>query len=407
MKALVRYLGGWRSTTARIDYFDAEGTFEWNGTGTSQHRHHCLCVRRVAGCARLLSLLAAMVYATLGCGHQPAAQRAGSSGGFSDVVLKQLADAGAVIELERLADSRAAKLETPADAAAVLLEARSPLVSASRRLQRIEASRELANRKLGRGASEAAGDSVLIFFQDIVIDQETAQSLAQLLDSDRRDGRLASFDELANASGPVKLFFEKCQIGREQLAAVNGAKRLFDLTFIDTHLDDTSFADVSSLPGLHKFWLADKSIGDDGLRFLETSPRLEKLHLSETRAGDVTLQRVRGAIGIRELALRRSRVTDTGLSYVAAMTNLAHVDLSGCDVTDQGIAHLAAIGNLRHLDLSGTKVTDSGVRQLRGLLGIAVSAMFGIEIKRSFLIGAIFMLVHMGVGFGLQLLMRS
>jgi len=41
------------------------------------------------------------------------------------------------------------------------------------------------------------------------------------------------------------------------------------------------------------------------------------------------------------------------------------------------------------------------------LLAIAVSALFGVEIKRSFLIGGIFMLVHIGVGVGFQLLFRS
>ncbi len=41
------------------------------------------------------------------------------------------------------------------------------------------------------------------------------------------------------------------------------------------------------------------------------------------------------------------------------------------------------------------------------LLAVAVSAMFGVEIKRSFLIGAIFMVVHISVGIGVQLMLRS
>ena len=41
------------------------------------------------------------------------------------------------------------------------------------------------------------------------------------------------------------------------------------------------------------------------------------------------------------------------------------------------------------------------------LLGVAVSALFGVEIKRSFLIGAIFMVVHIGVGIGFQLIFRA
>lgn len=40
------------------------------------------------------------------------------------------------------------------------------------------------------------------------------------------------------------------------------------------------------------------------------------------------------------------------------------------------------------------------------LLGVAVSALFGVEIKRSFLIGIIFMVVHIGIGVGFQLLLR-
>jgi hypothetical protein len=41
------------------------------------------------------------------------------------------------------------------------------------------------------------------------------------------------------------------------------------------------------------------------------------------------------------------------------------------------------------------------------LLGVAVSALFGVEIKRPFLIGAIFMFVHIGVGIGFQWMFRA
>jgi len=41
------------------------------------------------------------------------------------------------------------------------------------------------------------------------------------------------------------------------------------------------------------------------------------------------------------------------------------------------------------------------------LLGVAVSLLFGVEIKRAFLIGAIFMVVHIGVGIGFQMMFRS
>ena len=40
------------------------------------------------------------------------------------------------------------------------------------------------------------------------------------------------------------------------------------------------------------------------------------------------------------------------------------------------------------------------------LLGVAVSAMFGVEIKRSFLIAGLFMLVHLAVGIGFQMLLH-
>ena len=40
-------------------------------------------------------------------------------------------------------------------------------------------------------------------------------------------------------------------------------------------------------------------------------------------------------------------------------------------------------------------------------LGVAVSALFGVEIKRSFLIGAIFMVVHIGVGVMFQAALGS
>ena len=40
-------------------------------------------------------------------------------------------------------------------------------------------------------------------------------------------------------------------------------------------------------------------------------------------------------------------------------------------------------------------------------VGIAVSALFGVEIKRSFLIGAIFIAVHIGIGIALQSMMHG
>ncbi len=40
-------------------------------------------------------------------------------------------------------------------------------------------------------------------------------------------------------------------------------------------------------------------------------------------------------------------------------------------------------------------------------LGAAVSALFGVEIKRSFAIGGIFMFVHLGVGFLVEMMLRA
>ncbi|MFN0050792.1 MAG: hypothetical protein ACKV0T_01285 [Planctomycetales bacterium] len=39
-----------------------------------------------------------------------------------------------------------------------------------------------------------------------------------------------------------------------------------------------------------------------------------------------------------------------------------------------------------------------------GLLGVAVSAMFGVEIKRAMAIGGIFIVIHFAVGFGFGLI---
>ena len=41
------------------------------------------------------------------------------------------------------------------------------------------------------------------------------------------------------------------------------------------------------------------------------------------------------------------------------------------------------------------------------LLAIAVSAIYGVEIKRAFLIAGLFMVVHIGVGMGIQMLFAA
>ena len=41
------------------------------------------------------------------------------------------------------------------------------------------------------------------------------------------------------------------------------------------------------------------------------------------------------------------------------------------------------------------------------LLGVAVSALFGVEIKRSMLIGFIFMVVHIGVQLGFNMMLAA
>ena len=40
------------------------------------------------------------------------------------------------------------------------------------------------------------------------------------------------------------------------------------------------------------------------------------------------------------------------------------------------------------------------------LLAIAVSALFGVEIKRAFLIAGLFMVIHIGVGFAFQAMLH-
>lgn len=41
-----------------------------------------------------------------------------------------------------------------------------------------------------------------------------------------------------------------------------------------------------------------------------------------------------------------------------------------------------------------------------GLLGVLISALFGIEIKRSFIMGGIFMLMHLCISYGLSMLFQ-
>lgn len=42
-----------------------------------------------------------------------------------------------------------------------------------------------------------------------------------------------------------------------------------------------------------------------------------------------------------------------------------------------------------------------------GLFGVSVWGLFGVEIKRAFVIGGIFMVVHIGVGLGIQSMLHS
>lgn len=65
---------------------------------------------------------------------------------------------------------------------------------------------------------------------------------------------------------------------------------------------------------------------------------------------------------------------------------------------------LLAIGLASVMGIAGIAV--AGIIAA-ALLGVAVSALFGVEIKRSFLIGAIFMVAHIGIGIGFQLMLRS
>jgi len=80
-----------------------------------------------------------------------------------------------------------------------------------------------------------------------------------------------------------------------------------------------------------------------------------------------------------------------------------------------GTALLVALGTS-----VGTMVLALGLASLLGLagvfvaavlaaaaLGAVVSALFGVEIKRSFMIGGIFMLVHVGMGIAFELMFRS
>lgn len=62
---------------------------------------------------------------------------------------------------------------------------------------------------------------------------------------------------------------------------------------------------------------------------------------------------------------------------------------------------LLAIGFASFMGLAGLFV---GAIVAAVLLGVAVSALFGVEIKRSFLIAGIYMVVHIGVGLGFQAL---
>ncbi|MFO7904094.1 MAG: hypothetical protein R6U98_15630 [Pirellulaceae bacterium] len=68
------------------------------------------------------------------------------------------------------------------------------------------------------------------------------------------------------------------------------------------------------------------------------------------------------------------------------------------------VANLLVIGLATLMGVAGAIL---GLIIVGVLLGIAVSAMFGTEIKRSFLAGGLFILVHFAVSIGFQQMLGS
>ncbi len=88
-------------------------------------------------------------------------------------------------------------------------------------------------------------------------------------------------------------------------------------------------------------------------------------------------------------------INDDDVSFVSAFL-VALVAAIGTTVLAAGLAAVIGIsGIVVAALLAGT------------ILGVAVSALYGVEIKRSFAIAAIFMVVHIGVGIGFELMLRS
>jgi hypothetical protein len=54
----------------------------------------------------------------------------------------------------------------------------------------------------------------------------------------------------------------------------------------------------------------------------------------------------------------------------------------------------------------GTAGIYVGALLAAALLGVAISALFGVEIKRSFLVAGLFMVVHIGVGLAIQAMLH-
>lgn len=220
---------------------------------------------------------------------------------------------------------------------------------------------------IGEGKDKDQTIFASISFRDVLIDDKISQGLARLFDSDARAGPPASVAELGRGKAFIVLQFERCGVGRRELAALNGATRLSSLFFMKTHVDDASCADLKAMPALRELDVDGSDVGDEGLRFLEKSPALNLLSARRTPVGDATLARLEDARDMRGLELAGTKVTDAGLRSVGRFAKLNRLDVSNCVITDAAMAHLAGLTNLRSLNLSGTKITDAGVSHLRAL----------------------------------------
>ena len=164
-------------------------------------------------------------------------------------------------------------------------------------------------------------------------------------------------------------------------ADLKGLRKLENVNFHFTPLDDAGLRAISQVPISGRLWFAHTRFTDEGAASLTSQTKLKRCGIGSTAKGSSgEAVAALSKLPLEDLALLDNQATPVGIAHAAKIGTLRRLDVSHAPtVGDDSMKLVARMPMLKEFILGSAQVTDDGLQSLSACKSLEKLTLLGLK----------------------------